>query len=47
MNKCDSDSNAPLHLCSLNGHVGCVKALLFYAESVGCDVAVDAQNNVP
>ncbi|XP_066985586.1 ankyrin repeat domain-containing protein 27-like [Macrobrachium rosenbergii] len=46
MNKCDSDSNTPLHLCSLNGHLGCVKALLFYAESVGCEIAISAQNNV-
>ncbi|XP_063611943.1 ankyrin repeat domain-containing protein 27-like [Penaeus indicus] len=46
MNKCDSDSNTPLHLCSLNGHVTCVKALLFYAESIGCEIAINAQNNV-
>ncbi|KAK8734135.1 hypothetical protein OTU49_006035 [Cherax quadricarinatus] len=46
INKCDGDSNTPLHLCSLNGHVACVKALLFYAESIGCDIAINAQNNV-
>lgn len=46
MNRCDGDSNTPLHLSSLNGHVACVKALLFYAESVGCEIAINAQNNV-
>ncbi|XP_045595565.2 ankyrin repeat domain-containing protein 27 isoform X1 [Procambarus clarkii] len=46
INKCDGDSNTPLHLCSLNGQVACVKALLFYAESVGCDITINAQNNV-
>ncbi|KAK4315605.1 hypothetical protein Pmani_013169 [Petrolisthes manimaculis] len=46
VNKVDGDMNTPLHLCSLNGHLSCVKAILFYAESVGVELDINAQNNV-
>ena len=44
INKKDNDSNTALHLASQNGHDGCVKALLFYSESVECDLEMNAQN---
>lgn len=44
INATDGEQNTPLHLAALHGHAACVKALLFYAESVGHHVEVNGQN---
>ena len=44
INTVDAEHNSALHLASLHGHTACVKALLFYAESVGRHVDVNGQN---
>ncbi|XP_063852741.1 ankyrin repeat domain-containing protein 27-like [Scylla paramamosain] len=44
INATDGEQNTALHLAALHGHLACVKALLFYAESVGHHVEINGQN---
>lgn len=44
INSVDGEQNTALHLAAMQGHPACVKALLFYAESVGRHLEVNGQN---
>ncbi|XP_050694031.1 ankyrin repeat domain-containing protein 27-like [Eriocheir sinensis] len=44
INSLDGEQNTALHLAAVQGHPACVKALLFYAESVGRHLEVNSQN---
>lgn len=41
----DNEGNTPLHLCCLNGHDACVKALLYFMEFSDSELNINVQNN--